>query len=180
MSKPGKIDAEFGKADPRFAWIKGIDDQGGRRQPGLIEKAWQGKEDHGLWMLSIQIDFGGTCQGFAPVFSSKQTKDFKAFTKDVCGTFRVSTLDKIVGLRCYALRCFPGWNQTIEGLEDVDTGRRIVLTSWWRENIGPCDDPLTRAVSSLRQDAENAMRKVAAYEEELKELKSGYVDWSKP
>jgi hypothetical protein len=178
--KAGEIDAEF-EQDPKFDWMTDIDTMRNRRQPGLVDDAFAYLEhDHDVWQVNVGIDFGGGHQAFCPFFGRGQTSRFRAFVMDVCKTFGVAKIEHLVGRRCYALRAFPGWGETIEGLEDFDSGRRITLTGWWRANAEPCPDPLERAVERLRNDVESAMRKVAAYEEELKELKAGYADWTKP
>lgn len=172
------IDAEF-EENPLFAWTKGIDTRDRRREPGLIQSASARMEsDHEIWQVNVGVDFGGGYQAFCPGFGKSQKAQFDQFAADVCKTFQVFVLDDMVGKRCYALRCFPGWNHAIEGLEDFETGRRIAVTDWWRAHVGPCPDPLEMEAGRRRRSVERAMREVAEYEANLKELKSDYRAWT--
>ena len=149
------------------------------RELGKVDRVHSGEEDPGIDTVDLGIDFkGGGHQGFGGLcLNDKKFKD--SFIKELCETFGVYDLQDIAGKECYALRCWDGWNEPIEGIESVDTGRRFVI-SVWRKKMGCKDtDPLESKRDRYNRDIENALRRIKETIQYLKELDKGYVDWSK-
>ena len=155
------------------------------RQPGVIAATHYGVEDHGILTCSIQIEFVGYSQGFGnlclnPTIGSD-------FVKNMCETFNLpfsddlqKSLKQMVGLRCFGLYCFGKHNESIEGLEDMVTGRRFLLTQWRRKHFPKkTPSPLEAARNELKSQIVNAWAVVKRGEAELKDLDNKYYDWEK-
>ena len=156
------------------------------RQPGVIAATHYGVEDHGILTCSIQIEFDDHgSQGFGNLCLNPTIGP--DFVKSVCETFSLSfsddlqkSLKQMVGLRCFGLYCFGKHNESIEGLEDMVTGRRFLLTQWRRKHFPKkTPSPLEAARNELKSQIVNAWAVVKRAEAELKDLDNKYYDWEK-
>lgn len=61
-----------------------------------------------------------------------------AFIQEVCQTFGVSHIDALVGSPCIGYRCFPTviCDTKFEGLESINTGKRMTLTGFRQRHCG--------------------------------------------
>jgi hypothetical protein len=157
-----------------------IDDK--YREPGTIRDVYYGVEDHGIRTVWIHINYdAGAAQGFGGLMlgnSKTDDKLAKQFINDLCRTFGVSSIEQLKGQRCFALKCFGGFNESIEGLETA-FGSKFVRTSWWRKNVGKSQSPLEREIEGLERDIERAKETIARSKQELKTIKTTYKDWTK-
>jgi len=101
-----------------------------KKQRGIIKDVFVGEEDRGITTCSVGIEFKGSYQSFGNLCLTKDDSNdyLELFTKDICNVFGVNDYNDLVGKECYALRCFEGWNESIEGLETLD-GKRFTITS---------------------------------------------------
>lgn len=146
-----------------------------RRELGRIEKIFDGPEDHGIDTVSIGVDFGSAHQAFGNLCLGKYRD---SFVKELCETFGVGSIVELEGKECFALRCWGFWNDTIEGLESVETGRRFTITGWRKRNKipGP-ESPLAARKESLTREILFLDRKKAQLTSELNDIRIDYEDW---
>lgn len=147
---------------------------GDHRELGVIEKAHEGVEDHGLPIFTLGIAFQGAYQAFSLTFSKES---LPAFARDVRQLFGVSSNDELVGLQCYALRCFSGFGAYIDGIETMD-GKRLTRHGWVRKNLDPdTPTPLEIERDARRRALAAHRRAVLEYEARLSSVSDDYVDW---
>lgn len=151
----------------------------GKRQLGKIGYVKSGEEDHGVITCSVGIDFSGSHQGFGNLCLDSQL--VVSFEKELCDVFAVDNTEKLIGQECYALRCFGHWNDTIEGLESVKTGKRFTLTSWKRKYITDTwiTNPLSNRINSLNARIVQAQRRIEEDKLELARCELAYTNWDK-
>lgn len=148
-----------------------------QREPARVTRATAGKHEHYgslIGDLSFEGPDGGWGQGIGGMVLTPETVD--AWRRELAETFRVATLEEIVGRSCFVLRSWPGYGHNIEGVE-VD-GRRWTLTGFVRRHFpDKAIDPLTNRrnkatarLSSLANDLERARR-------EIETCADGYIDW---
>jgi hypothetical protein len=151
----------------------------GNRELGKVGDIFIGKEDYGIFTCSISIEFkGGGVQGFGGLCLNKDKLGI-SFVDDLCKTFGVKELDDLKDKECYALRCWDGFNDRIEGLESVDTGKRFIISNWRRKMGFESLSPLEERRKSLNTDIEFAKQKIERCKKELKNLEKNYTDWEK-
>lgn len=150
-----------------------------KREEGVIESIFVGKEDHGIPTVQLMVSATrGGFQGFGGL-ALTDSKAMEGFQKSLCETFGVNNIQDIKGKKCYALRCFGFLNDTIEGLESVDTGKRFTITSW-RNMMGyKSPNPLEQRRERLTNDIKWANRQIRECQAELSLLDSEYTDWEK-
>ncbi len=147
----------------------------GKRELGTISYVKYGTEaSDGRWFtVSLGIEFEGFHQGFGGLAldAEKYGPDYVA---DLCKTFNVKDYKKLAGKKCYALRLTDGWNETIEGLESVDTGLRFTHTEWRRKHWPDTPSPLEARKAEIRERAAALRRRADQAERELAEIDSDY------
>jgi hypothetical protein len=149
-----------------------------KRAPGKISNVKQGAEDHGIITCSVGIDFvEGGHQGFGLLALNDAL--VAHFVEDLCAVFDVKQPEDLVGQECFALRCFGHWNDTIEGLDSVKTGKRFTLTSWKRKRIPDVEheSPLKRQMTHLAASMSASMRRFAEDAAKLGTAEREYTDW---
>jgi len=100
------------------------------------------------------------------------------FVQQLRKTFGVPSIESLVGKECYALRCWGFYNDSIEGLESVDTGKRFVLTAWRIKHFPDAKSPAINRRRYLLSEIAQHKRRWQELEVELDTLLDGYVDWS--
>lgn len=146
-----------------------------KRERGTIENVFFGTEDHGILTCSVGIDFGGSFQYFGNIaLDEKLGKDF---VERLCSTFSVRDLRALNGLPVFALRCFGGWNESIEGLE-AESGQRFILTEWRRRHFPSSLDPLQQARESGERTIASCQRRIADERKRLAQLDADYTAWA--
>ena len=147
------------------------------RELGTIRSTRFGPErDRGFKVCEVFIDFdGGGTQGFVFGLGDKPGMA-KQVRGEICALFGVRTEKELVGQKCYALRCFPGWNEVIEGLETLD-GKRFTRTSWGRRMGYKVRDNLEERRESLLGRIQSLQRQIAYNRETLSKLDRNYVNW---
>lgn len=150
-----------------------------QRELGTIDDVWSGVEDHGVLTCNIGVNFGGTHQGFGGLCLDPES--LKAFVAELCEAFGVRDREALVGQRCYALRALGEWNEPIERLESLGTGRRFTITGFRRRHYPKhATSRLEDEIRSARGEIEWAQRRANEARERLARLESnesGYVDW---
>lgn len=161
------------------------------RELAIIEKAERTLDRdffHSIWVTLKFLDedgfgttwhqgFGGICLG---TIDNPDEFLFESFRHDLCDAFNVNRLDELKGQKCFALYSFAGYNETVEGLESHDTGRKFVVTSWRRKHFPEQNgDPLKERISRLKSTIERSQDRVKRAREELRTIKKDYVDWTK-
>lgn len=114
------------------------------RESALIESTDLHIEDHGILTLFVTLNFGGAMQGFGGVMLSVHDEKKRRhvgtaagmdFVLRVLQLFGVCRLSEIVGRECIALREHA--MGTIIGLENVESGKQLLVSSWSREWFAP-------------------------------------------
>jgi len=153
------------------------------RERGKIRKV-SVEENHGFKTVWCSIEFGCAVQGFGGLALQKWDGDdnagglvFEAYARDLCAAFGVRQLEDLEGKECFALRCFDTWNEPIEGLESVETGRRFLHSVWRRTQFGSGPTPLEDKIESLESAARSGERRAAEARNALKTVRARYVDW---
>lgn len=144
------------------------------RQYGVIESVRSGDED-GRWVTAwIHVDFFGSVQGFGGYVLNEHLPAWEA---EICKLFGVDKFDDIVGKNCWALRCFPGFGESIEGLEGQD-GQRFTATSFFRRHLGrPVESVLEKRRADHIRTIAQLTRRVNDETDRLAKLDAKYVDW---
>ena len=143
------------------------------RQRGKIRSATMDNER--CETVNLMIEFAGSCQGFGGLaLGGEHTR---RYIDDLCRTFGVSNLDRLVGLECFALRCFSAWNEHIEGLESID-GKRFVHSDWRRKYFPDrAPTPLDDRRKSLLSRADSLANQLKDNARQLAEIDADYVSW---
>jgi hypothetical protein len=159
------------KVEDAVRRLRGSDDQ--LCQRGTIRKVFFGKEDHGILTCSIDIDFGVSHQSFGNLGLGHLGKDF---VRGLCDVFGVAKLDKLVGKKCYALRCSTEWNTPIEGLE-TESGRRFLLTEWRKKHFPETKSALEDERNRLKHNLESVQVRENRIREQLRTLDARHKTW---
>jgi hypothetical protein len=149
----------------------------GKREFGTISSVKSGKEDHDILTCSVGVDFSGGHQGFGNLILDEDL--IVSFERELCEAFGVRATKELVGKKCFALRCFGHWNDNIEGLESLDTGKRFTLNGWRKRNVKNFEviSPLEQRKKSLHANIEWARRRIADSELELARIDKEYTSW---
>lgn len=121
--------------------------------------------DHGI--LTTRITFksaDGWYQGFGNICLDK--KSGSDFVKELCSTFGVTYIKDIIGKRCYALYSFGRYNDPIDGLLSVDTGKKFVIDTWRRKYW-----PAKVSKNKLFDEQERIQGQIAYFEQRIQECK---------
>ncbi len=149
-----------------------------KREEAVVGEVFYGIEDHGILTCSLGMHLGasgGSYQSFGNICLDKENTgpDFKKALAEFFGC----SFDAIKGQKCYALRCFSGCNEGIEGLE-LENGRRFILTEWRRRHWPKTPNPLEARRASLVQQIDNWTRRVQECSRELAMVESDYTEWT--
>ena len=151
----------------------------GQREAGEITSCSMGAdEDWGFITSWVQVDFHGSTQGFGGI--TMDDKMLAAWRAELLGCFGVKDPKDLVGKKCRALRCWGGFNDTIEGLESYDTGRVLTKTAFLRRHVkNPMEvkTPIEYKKQSLRRHFEMLSRQLADCFHDLDTLHEDYVEW---
>lgn len=155
-------------------------DSSRQRQAGTIVSAtFMGADKLRERRCCVQVAFKGGQQPFVCDTLDGLTKQFE---HDLCCCFDAKLLGDIQGKKCYALRCWGGPDDPIEGLGSVDTGRIFTLTGWRRKQLKArgvtCPSPLEVARQRIRWDFERLTLDLANCFRDLVEMQDGYKEWS--
>lgn len=152
-----------------------------QREPGTITSARFGScsdsPTHDTVWCQIDLHNGGT-QGFGGYYLND--KDLlKAFERELTRAFGCRALKELAGKRCYALRHFGHLNDTIVGLESVDTGKRFTIYQFRRDmNLPGADkDPLEERVERCRKEVEWAKGRLEEAQLDLKNVRNLFKEW---
>lgn len=147
------------------------------KELGTIRSTRFGPEpDRGWKVCEVFLDFdGGGTQGFVFGLGDKPGMA-KQVRGEICALFGVRTEKELVGQKCYALRCFGGWNEVIEGIETLD-GKRFTRTGWARRMGYPVKDILAERKESTLGHIKALQRQIADNQKTLGELDGSYVNW---
>jgi hypothetical protein len=144
------------------------------RVQACISDVFVGKEDHGIWTVSITLDDMGYTQSFGNLCLDKENK-VPAFVGAIENLFNVSDIKNIIGKKCYALYSFGKWNEPIEGIEYK--GKRFTLTGF-RKSLGEdAESPLTYRIISIEREITQAKQRILDREAELEVISKDYKDW---
>lgn len=144
---------------------------------GSLERVVIGPDhDHGdCPTFTAFVHMVGT-QGFQLTFDTDA--QLRTFVRDFCATFDVADVELLAGRPCYALKNFAGSSYPIEGTESVETGKRILKTTWWRANVdSTTPKPLELETESVRSTIISLERRLDSEERKLDSLVDEYVDW---
>lgn len=150
-----------------------------RHCPGKIEYQKFGMDgDHRFLTSWVGVADAGGIQGFGGGFFPNQA-DLDAYQADLCHTFGVKTPKELVGKECFALRNFGHHNDSIEGLESKDTGKRFLHSKWFRGRYPEKSfkSPLEEKKQRLEENMIRSSRAVAEIEAELERVEENYTDW---
>ena len=140
------------------------------------ETNWRGEEGGPLNTVQLTLEFEGGYQGFGGL-NLAFNKNRKTYIEMLCDTFGVSSLDQLVGKKCYALRCFSTWNQHIEGLESVDTSKRFTMTNYRRREGFDAPSPLDEAIKDIQGEVTRALEVLTKADARIKAIKADYREW---
>ena len=136
------------------------------------------ENNRGLWSSWIFIDFeDGGSQGFGGLYLKNKTIATH-YMHSVCAAFGVPSWDDLVEKKCYALKNFGGYEESINGIESVDTGFRFTHYKW-RKELFPeqTKDPFEERAESIKASIINMERDIIEKKKALANLKSKYKAW---
>jgi hypothetical protein len=121
------------------------------KELGKVDRVYFGGEDHGIWTISVQINFGGKVQSFGGVALDQWSEEDHRrigtaagldLIIQLCRLFGVDQLEGLVGRPVYALRESPDWGALIVGLETppFDGGKRLLLSEWQARWFRPSEE----------------------------------------
>lgn len=150
----------------------------GTREEATVGKVFYGTEDHGILTCSITLELGptrGRFQGFGNlVLDAESGPDFKRALSEFFG----KPFDALTGSKCFALRCWGHWNDSIVGLE-LPNGKRFTLYAWRKKHWPKTETPLAERTKSIRGEIAWLERRLEEERERLEKVADGYVDWEK-
>ncbi|TXH44291.1 MAG: hypothetical protein E6Q97_32975 [Desulfurellales bacterium] len=114
-----------------------------KEQLGKVRSIFFGREDHGILTFMVQVDFGGSTQGFGGYSLDIYDKELKRRVGHAAGTdlvlnllnlFGVDELQRAEGMPVFAIRD-EGWGGKIIGLRtpDFDGGREFLIKDWQKK-----------------------------------------------
>lgn len=164
-----------------MAYIKSIKEPDNKHMAlGVLTEA-SGPEiepDHGI--LTTRIMFkaaSGYHQGFGNICLDK--KSGPDFVEELCHTFGVTHIRNIVGKRCFALYSFGRYNDPIDGLLSVDTGKKFVIDTWRRKHwpTKVSKNKLVDEQERIRGQIAHFEQRIQEYKQELKRLPETFYNW---
>lgn len=142
---------------------------------GEIDSVWSGTEDHGVISATVNCTaIGSYSQGFGGLNLTPQL--LKDFINDLTNTFGVLSFNALVGQKCYLLYSIGNYNERIEGLESVVTGRRFTITGFQKRH-GSKTNKLADLSKDLNDAIKRTQERIELYKKELSLLEGRFVDW---
>lgn len=146
------------------------------REHATVASVSYGVEDHGILTSYVQLKLQTGVQGFGGLALDERTG--KSWRMGLAEFFGAAKFEDIVGCQCWALRCWPTWGTTIEGLENT-AGDRFTMTKfrrlhWPEKKWDPLEDAVQRAKSSIAHLTRRINEETAG----LDKLRTEYVDWN--
>jgi len=132
-------------------------------------------EDRGFTTTWVSLAFGCTIQGFGGLMLDAALAD--DYVRDLCVAFGVRGMDELVGKECDALYSFGSFNEPIEGLESVDTGRRFLHNAWRKKHFPETESTFEQERDRIKKTIACTKRRLAEEQERLARLADNYVDW---
>jgi hypothetical protein len=144
------------------------------RRPARIASVFRGKEDHGVFTVSIGLNGQTWGQSFGNL-CLRDDAEARQFVWEVCDVFGLADPERLVGQACVALYSESPWS-TIEGIE-APSGRRFTIKGYRRRHypdqaLTPTEERRARLVSMIASHE----RRLAEYRAELATLGT-LVDW---
>lgn len=150
--------------------------QSKKKVAAVITDVFFGLEDHGIMSFSIALEFvSGASQSFGSINLSAPGSSQDLYNT-ICSIFCVRDIDKIIGLRCYALYCFGEYNERIEGIE-TEGGNRFTLTSFMKKYDPTIQNPLERAKQHQFDEIERSVQKILTASKKVESLVTNYTSW---
>lgn len=103
----------------------------GQREAGVITSACRDNDRGGTVWCNVDLHNGGS-QAFGG-YALHTGKILKAWEDALCVTFGVERLPELKGKKCFVLRHFGSNNDTIVGLESVNTGLRFTIYAFRKD-----------------------------------------------
>lgn len=134
--------------------------------------------DHGGLTTWVHLELGtGWHQGFGGLMLDARLAD--SYVRDLCVAFGVRGIDELVGKECYALYCFGEHNETIEGLESVETGQRFLHNAWRKRHFPDTKSTFEQEYAREQSTLEWAERRARQSRHRLATLEDSYVNWER-
>ncbi len=149
------------------------------REAATVSYVRYGEHEHyGIHTLEMGFNLEAGHQGLGGLSVDPETSG-PAMVADICRLFHVSDLDEVKGRTCFVLRCWPTYNEPIEGIE-VD-GVRWTLTDFQRRHWPDREwDRLAKRTNEIRTEIARHGYEVQRLVGKLETASEGYVDWSRP
>ena len=146
------------------------------RRPARITSVFRGKEDHGIWTVSVMLEgpTGGWGQGFGNLCMQDE-EETRTFVREVCATFNIADAERLVDQECIALYTDSPWG-TIEGIE-APSGKRFTIRGWRKRHYPDhAPTPTEEKRTSLERRIASDERHLAERKAELASLDT-LVEW---
>lgn len=137
------------------------------------------EESHGVLTTDLYLTFGSGMQMFGGLAFDSMTGAHDYLT-ELCAAFGVQHFVDLRGKRCFALYSFGKYNELIEGLESVDTGRRFVQNAWRAKHCPGTPSVLEQKQARVRAEVARMERQIAESTTKLDALAREFVDWADP
>jgi len=148
------------------------------REFGTIVGTLFGKEpERGFLVCSIDIEFdSGGRQTFC--FGVPDLKFIPILRREICGMFGVTKEKALLNQKCYALRCFPGRTEIIEGIA-TESGAKFTRVGW-AKRMGLEQETVIQEKYTEYQKLKQYHRKcLDEIEDKMTKIMFEYVDWEK-
>lgn len=138
------------------------------------------EESHRVLTTDLYLKLGSSAvQGFGGLAFESMTEAHDYLT-ELCGAFGVQHFVDLRGKRCFALYSFGKYNELVEGLESVDTGRRFVQNAWRAKHCPGTPSVLEQKQAHVRAEVARMERQIAESKTKLDALAREFVDWADP
>jgi hypothetical protein len=151
-----------------------------RREAGVIDEIREGPSaDHGgCYIAGAGVMSGGGHEGFGYLALDKQAHD--SFVANLRVTFGVKTTSALIGKRCYLLRAWNSHAQSPCGIENAETGTRMLVETWARAaGIKNVMSPLEKRTEQLKNEIACFEERIRRAKRDLEQVEVGYIDWTK-
>ena len=116
----------------------------------------------------------GVCLGQTTNDAEARSNDFRAA---LCETFGVAHLSDLAGKRCFALSSFSDDYRSPDGIESVDTGKRLLINSWRRKWNPEEPTVLESHRRIVEAELSEAQRRAVNLALALANIDADYTDW---
>lgn len=131
--------------------------------------------DHGGLTTWVHLVFDDGNQGFGGLILDKQLA--VDYVNDMCSALGVGSMEEMVGQEYYVLYSFGRYNEPIEGLESVTTGKRFLHNVWRKKYFPKTQSVFEQEYDRIHGMIEWAKRRVNEEQHKIVNLKKEYVDW---